>query len=92
MGEPLPGGKGTARASLRVADQRDSWSVLYAAPPEDGVEATFVVPVGEPLDLTVADISDGLPDVPGQLFAPRPADITQQHFADGTVVFRRFAF
>jgi hypothetical protein len=90
--EPVPEGKAAGRVSGRGMSERESWKMLYAAPPADGLEATFVVPAGEPFDLTVADVSDGLPDIPGQTFAPRPPDLTQQHLADMTVVLKHFTF
>ena len=71
---------------------REVWSLLYAAPPPDGLEIEVEVPAGSPLELTVADISDGLPAVPGRVFSPRPPGITAQQLTDMTVVIKSFTF
>lgn len=92
VGEPAAGGKAVSRLSLRPAGERETWKMLYAAPPEDGLVVSFDVPMGEPFELTVADITDGLPQIPGQSFVPRPADLTAQHLADMTVVLKHFTF
>ena len=86
------GGRVVSRLALRSANERITWKMLYAAPPGDALEAAFDVPADEPFHLTVADISDGLPHIPGHLFAPRPAGLTQQHLADMTVVLKDFTF
>ena len=91
-GELTPGKQGSARVILRDKHARETWRMLYAAPPAEGLEATFVVPAGDTLELAVADIADGLPEIPGHPFAPRPAEISQQHLADMTVVLKHFTF
>ena len=73
-------------------DQREIWSLLYAAPPVDGLEIDVEVPAGAPLTLTVADITDGLPSVPGRTFSPRPPGVTARQLADMTVVMKSFTF
>ena len=85
-------GRGSSRASVRLAGERDSWSVLYAGAGADGLELTLLVSAGDPLELTLADVSDGLPEIPGHAYFPRPADVTEQHFADVTVVLKKFVF
>ena len=92
-GEPRNESNLSAQFRARaVSFGNDSWSLLYAAPPEDGVEITLMVPTEKPLELILADISDGLPATPGQTFAARPAEVTQQHFADATVVLKSYSF
>jgi hypothetical protein len=50
------------------------------------------VPKGSPLEITLADISDGLPPIPEFTVTPRPPSVTQQQLADMTVVIKSFAF
>jgi len=76
----------------RPQDQREVWSLLFAAPPESGLEIELEVPAGSPVQLTVADISDGLPAIPGRVFSPRPSSVTLRQWADMTVVVRSFTF
>ncbi|HMD33218.1 MAG TPA: M28 family peptidase, partial [Candidatus Acidoferrales bacterium] len=88
------GGK-IVRAHARIFDaraQRESWNLLYAAPPQEGIELRMAIPRDSPLEIILADISDGLPAIPGQTFSPRPPGVTQQHLADMTVVIKSFAF
>ena len=73
-------------------EQRAVWSLLYAAPPVDGLEIEVEVPAGSPVELTVADISDGLPAVPGRTFFPRPPGVTARQLTDMTVVMKSFTF
>jgi hypothetical protein len=73
-------------------ETREIWGLLYAAPPEEGLEIAVSLPPDARLQLTVADISDGLPVIPGQTFSPRPPSVTQQHLTDMTVVMKSFAF
>ena len=79
-------------SSHRPRDQREVRTLLYAAPPEQGVELVLDVPIGVSVDLTLAGISDGLPAVPGQTFSPRPPSVTQRQWADMTMVMKSFTF
>jgi hypothetical protein len=89
---PPTGAIVTHGAPIRPREQREIWSLLYAAPPEDGLEIEIAVPAGSPVALTVADISDGLPAIPGRAFSPRPPSVTAQQLADMTVVMKSFSF
>jgi Peptidase family M28 len=79
-------------APFRPREQREIWSLLYAAPPAEGLEIEVAVPAGSPVELTVADISDGLPAISGRAFSPRPPSVTARQLADMTVVIRSFTF
>jgi len=81
----------TAGGKYRPRTQRESWNLLYSAPPE-GLELQVTVPEGSPLELTLADVTDGLPAIPSQTFSPRPPSVTQRQLADMTVVIKSFAF
>ena len=73
-------------------EQLEVWTVLYGAPPEEGLQLDVRIPLGASLDLVVAAISDGLPVVPGRTFSPRPPSVTQQHLTDMTAVMKSFSF
>ena len=86
---------GGTRTYARLYDpraQRESWNLMYAAPPEEGLELRIGAPRDSPVEVVLASIADGLPVIPGQTFAPRPASVTQQHLADATVVIKSSAF
>ena len=82
----------THGGAYQPRDQREVWTLLYAAPPEEGLEVDVEIPVGMSVELTVGDISDGLPAIPGRTYSPRPASVTQQQFSDMTVVVKSFHF
>jgi hypothetical protein len=70
----------------------------YAGAPEGGIEITLAieasVPSGAvaPARIKLTDYSDGLPEIPGRTFHPRPADVSMQHFADMTMVTKSYSF
>lgn len=70
----------------------DGLSVVFHAPPADGVDVTLVLGSSDPARLTVLDGSDGLDGLPG--FAPRPAGvgIAGSHTSEMAVVARTYTF
>lgn len=46
----------------------------YAALPSDGIEVLFELQPGTPFMLRLVDVSDGLPEIPGFDYQPRPED------------------
>jgi len=68
------------------------WSLDYANPPSDGIELKLILKGSAPLRLLVTDGSMGLPQIPGQSLAPRPADSMPRHSGDETLVQRSFVF
>jgi MFS family permease len=63
----------------------------YSGLPEAGVEIVLETTDLSPLKIKLTDYSDGLPDVPGQSFRPRPEDLSMQHFSDMTMVSKSFS-
>jgi len=53
----------------------DHWSLAYVGVPADGLVVTLKVPVSQTPALTVVDETQGLPQIPGKLFRPRPDDL-----------------
>ena len=51
-----------------------SWGLIYAGLPKDGIVLTLHVPVSQTPTLKIFDMSDGLPSLPGQSFRARPSD------------------
>jgi hypothetical protein len=68
------------------------WSFGYSNPPPAGIELKLRVQGAAPVTLFVIDRSSGLPQVPGQSFAPRPVDSMPIHTGDQTMVKARFEF
>jgi hypothetical protein len=60
--------------------------VSFHAPPDDGLEISYTVAGGGPLQLRVVDGSNGLDGLPG--YTPRPADVSAagEHSADLVLV------
>ncbi len=89
---PSAGAIVTHGAPFLPRELSEIWSLLYAAPPPEGLEIEVAVPSGSSLQLTVAGISDGLPAIPGSVFSPRPPSVTTRQLADMTVVMKSFTF
>jgi hypothetical protein len=64
----------------------------YANVPEKGFKVSIETSVAHPLKFVLSDWSEGLPDIPGSDFKPRPAWIVPQHFHDLTVVLKSYTF
>lgn len=70
----------------------DGLSVVFHAPPPQGVEVTLVIGSTDPVVLRVLDGSDGLDGLPG--FTPRPTGvgIAGSHTSEMAVVARTYTF
>jgi hypothetical protein len=77
-----------------VAGEASRWTLLYYAPPEDGIDVVFRVASVAPLKVRVVDQSYGLPQIPDSNLTRRPAEMTpaQSSFTDSTLVSRAFTF
>jgi hypothetical protein len=78
-----------AIGALRTENEStgDVWGMIYYAPPPEGVEIVLEIDPNQPLQIMVSDQSRELPDIPGQSFQPRPAEmIPRANFDYGTVV------
>lgn len=70
----------------------------YAGAADAGLEVTLKIEASTPhnavalIRIKLVDYSDGLPEIPGQSFHPRPDGISMQHFADMTMVAKSFSF
>jgi hypothetical protein len=69
-----------------------TWRFAYVNLPIEGIELRLRARGTGPVKLIVVDRSMGLPDVPGTIFAPRPADLMPQGTGDQTLVRRSFVF
>jgi hypothetical protein len=65
----------------RVQSQR--WGLNYFALPAKGIELTLAVKPSSKFELKVADRSDGLPQITGKAFKPRPRSMMATAFAGG---------
>jgi hypothetical protein len=68
------------------------WRFAYVNLPMEGIELRLRAKGTGPVKLIVVDRSTGLPDVPGTIFPPRPADLMPQGSGDQTLVHRSFVF
>ena len=57
------------------SDLDDDLELLYSAPPSGGVELELELKGDGPVAVELTDISEGLPDIPGSTFDPRPPDM-----------------
>jgi hypothetical protein len=80
--------------AAQPVEQRTSWSLSYFALPEQGVELTIELARDEPVTLVVSDITHGLPELAGETFRPRPADMmpAPTELTDITEVNKTFQF
>ena len=80
--------------TAQPVEQRTSWSLSYFALPQQGVELTIELARDEPVTLAVSDITHGLPELPGETFRPRPANMmpAPTELTDSTEVNKTFQF
>jgi len=73
---------------------RDQLAFSYAGMPERGFELSLTVDSSEPVEVTVQDISEGLPEVPGMEIEPREPWMMplQTQAMDPTKVKKSFVF
>ena len=85
-GGTVTGGRVEGRELPDEALGRGSLWVTFHAPPDDGLQATFVVEGDGALDLWVVDGSDGLAGLPGYRPRPEGVDAAGTHSSDLVVV------
>ena len=75
-----------------AAEQRRRLALMFYDLPEDGVEVTLSVRSTDPIDATLTDYSNGLPEVPGMEIEPRPPEFMPAvlDFRDPTAVSSSF--
>jgi hypothetical protein len=66
----------------------------YYGLPDKGFALTLKVSSAAPIKITVQDLSNGLPGVPGMTIKPRPADLmpAPRDWLDPTIVIKSFTF
>jgi hypothetical protein len=79
-----------APSTPRVRRVLNGWlSYACAAMPAAGVEISFTLPTGKPVEVYAADKSYGLPDEGKFLINSRPLTATPSQDGDVTIVTRR---
>lgn len=88
-GHPVPDS-----VALFAVGRQKRWILHCYGFSDSGVTVVLVIPVGEKLQLTAIEIVDGLPEVVGLPYYPRPASIIRRPFvtADASVVFKSYTF
>ncbi|PPS40963.1 M28 family peptidase [Chroococcidiopsis sp. TS-821] len=61
--------------SFLPPQQRDRLTFSYYNLPQEGIDITLTIQSPQPIQLTVQDLSYGLPDIPGKTISPRPLDM-----------------
>jgi hypothetical protein len=66
----------------------------YYGLPDKGFELTLRVASAAPVKITVQDLSNGLPNIPGMTIQPRPATLmpAPRDWLDPTMVVKSFSF
>jgi len=70
----------------------DGLSVVFHAPPADGVDVTLELGTTDPVNLRVLDGSDGLDGLPGFTQRPPGVGVAGSHTSEMTVVGRIYTF
>jgi hypothetical protein len=76
--------------------QKQGWGLNYFALPQQGIDLTLAVKPSSKFNLKVVEQSDGLPEILGKTFNPRPGSMMSTAFAQGvsdsTLVSKSFTF
>lgn len=74
--------------------ERKRLQFSYYSLPERGFELTLQVASASPIKITVQDLSNGLPSIPGMTIKPRPADLmpAPRDWRDPTIVVKSYTF
>jgi len=65
------------RLAMKGVDFKNWLTITYQAVPREGIELTLVVSSGEPVEMRVMDVSEGLPDLAQLGYGKRPPDSLQ---------------
>lgn len=86
-------GKELRSGSRAQGVTNERWSFIYSAVPAEGIILDLRVRAERPLKMIVTDRSNGLPQSPGILFRPRPADMMPMpsNYSDATFVSKTFS-
>ena len=76
------------------AGRRNQWNMRYYGVPAEGFELMAEIKTTQPLKIRVVDQSYELPQLPGQIFTPRPPDMIPDSttFNNSTMVSKSFTF
>ena len=86
-------GQAVEQESSRAREFFNGWAV-YGCPtiPPSGIELSFSLPAGKPVEISAVDQSPGLPAEGAFLLKARPATATPSQDGDVTIVSRRVEF
>jgi hypothetical protein len=88
------GSKEVDMKAVPPSGPQNPWSVQYWGLPAEGFELRLETKAGKPLNMTVVDRSDGLPQLEGFTYKPRPDSIipAPNPYTDTTLVNKTFTF
>lgn len=74
--------------------QDGDFPIIYQNVPEAGWELALTTPAGAPVTFVVEQTANGLPEIPGMVVEPRPADMMPApgHALDPTIVKATFVY
>jgi hypothetical protein len=77
-----------------ASEPQKSWSLVYLAPPKNGIELVLETKSASPLAVRLVDESYGLPPFGGATFKSRPAHMMPAPFlrSDFTLVSQDYSF
>ena len=81
-------------SAIFPSGKRKRWILHYYGVPDSGSTISFVIPVGQRLQLTAVEVVSGLPEVGSLPSYPRPASIMRQPFVttDASLIFKSYTF
>ncbi|MET0626408.1 MAG: M28 family metallopeptidase [Pyrinomonadaceae bacterium] len=68
------------------------WVLHYSAPPPEGIELSLTLKSAGPLEVVVVDETNGLPELPGSPYKPRPEEMMSSPFRTSDLTFVRKTF
>lgn len=76
--------------SQKDSDKR-GWLLSYTSPPPEGFDLSLDLKPAPQVTLTATSVSDGLPEIPGATFKPRPPHLMPAQGSDTARVVKTFA-
>jgi hypothetical protein len=95
MDTAVSDGKAAPRARTGSGPGAEDWALVYTGLPKEGIVLALKVPSSQKPVLKLVDLSDGLPEVPGHSFSPRPDYLIRPplaRFDSSTLVSKTLSF
>jgi hypothetical protein len=84
------------RDITQAAEQGQLWGFYYLAVPKEGIDVILTIDLASPIKVRVIDEANGMPQLPGVSYRPRPDSMMGRPFETGvsdlTLVTKTFSF